>query len=144
MKKTVIIDSIKPAFTDERGTITDLLNEDVAHVGLIVTEKNAVRASHYHRKSRQYSYILSGSFEVLTAARDQPESVEKHVVKAGELITIAPGTIHRFRALNKATMIDMISQSRAGTAYEDDVVRVAFEDGTFVLPVTTRRGTKKA
>ena len=139
MKKSVIVEAIKPAFVDERGTITDLLNRDISHVGMIVTEKNAVRASHYHRKSHQYSYIVSGSFEVLTAPITKPELVERHIVKAGQLIAIAPRTIHRFRALSKSTMVDMISRSREGNAYEDDVVRIQFDSGGFVLPVKPKK-----
>lgn len=133
MKNSVTVKTIKAAFIDKRGTITDLLNRDIAHVGLIVTAKGAVRASHYHRKSHQYSYILSGAFEVLTAPRSAPGRIKRYVVKASQMISIAPGIIHRFLALSKAEMVDMISLSRAGNAFEDDVVRVPLVDGVFVL-----------
>lgn len=132
MTNSVKIEKIKPAFVDERGRISDLLNEKIAHVGLITTVKGAVRASHYHRTSHQYSYILSGSFEVLTAPAIAPKKVKRHVVRAGELISIAPGTIHRFKAIRTADMVDMISQSRANGGYENDVVRVSFVKGVFV------------
>lgn len=137
MKRTVIIQAIKPVFRDKRGEISDLLNHAISHVGLITTAKGAVRASHYHRKSHQFSYILSGSFEVLTAPAKRPASVTRHVVRAGELISIAPNVIHRFKALKKAVMVDMISESRARGSYEGDVVRIPYEDGAFVPTVRT-------
>ena len=132
MKRSVTIEKIKPAFRDERGVISDLLNRSISHVGLITTAAGAVRASHYHKKSHQYSYILSGVFEVLTASVKSPRKITRHRVKAGELISIAPGTIHRFKALKQADMVDMISESRSQNAYEDDVVRVPYLNGVFV------------
>ena len=134
MKRAVTVKKIKPAFKDARGIITDLLNQKISHVGLITTTKGSVRASHYHLKSSQYSYILSGAFEVLTATVKFPRKITRYVVNAGELISISPGVIHRFQALKKADMVDMISESRSQNAYESDVVRVAFLDGVFVLP----------
>jgi quercetin dioxygenase-like cupin family protein len=123
----VKVDKIDPAFMDERGMISDLLNEKINHVGLITTEKDAIRANHYHKLSTQYSYILSGSFEVLLAPADQPVNVKRVIVNPGELITIPPNVIHRFKAIERATMIDMISESREGNKYEDDVYRVKIE-----------------
>ena len=132
MKPSVTVEKIKPAFRDQRGVISDLLNRNISHVGLITTAAGAVRASHYHRKSHQYSYILSGSFEVLTAPVKSPRKVTRHRVRAGELISIAPGIIHRFKAIKRADMVDMISESRSRNAYEGDVVRVPFLNGVFV------------
>jgi quercetin dioxygenase-like cupin family protein len=134
MKRSVIVEKISPAFADKRGAITDLLNREISHVGLITTKKGAVRASHYHIKSSQYSYILSGTFEVLTASARSPRKITRHLVRAGELISIAPRTIHLFRATSNTEMVDMISLSRAGGGFESDVVRVPFIDGVFVLP----------
>jgi quercetin dioxygenase-like cupin family protein/SAM-dependent methyltransferase len=123
----VKIEKIDPVFIDERGIISDLLNEPVSHVGLITTEKNALRGSHYHKKSKQYSYILSGTFEVTLAPYDQPEKIKKVVLRAGELITIPPFVIHQFKALDKAVMINVESESRKGQGYEDDTIRVKLE-----------------
>ena len=124
----VIIQKIDPVFIDERGIITDLLNEPISHVGLITTEKDAVRANHYHKLSTQYSYILQGKFEVLIAPYDQQSNIKKVIVNVGELITIPPYVIHQFKALDRAIMIDMVSESRAGAGFEDDTVRVKINE----------------
>jgi quercetin dioxygenase-like cupin family protein/SAM-dependent methyltransferase len=123
----VEIKKIDPVFMDERGIITDLLNEKISHVGMITTEKDAVRANHFHKLSSQYSYILSGSFEVLLALVEKPDNVKRVEVSAGELISIPPNVIHKFKAIERAVMIDMISESREGEGYEDDVYRVEIE-----------------
>ena len=124
----VKLKKIDPVFIDNRGIITDLLNEPIKNVGLITTEKNAIRASHYHKKSWQYSYILQGKFEVLIAPYDQPINVKKIVINPGELITIPPLVIHQFKAIEKAIMINMESESRAEQGYEDDTIRVKIYD----------------
>ena len=124
----VTIAKVDPVFTDERGSITDLLNEHLNHVGLITTEAGAVRGNHYHKLSRQYSYIPSGKFEVLLAPADKPEEVTKVVLKEKELITIPPMVIHTFKAIETADMIDMISESRGQDGYEQDTVRIKIED----------------
>ena len=124
----VIVKKIKPVHIDERGSIIDLLNEKLNHVGLIVTEKDSIRGNHYHKLSIQYTYVLSGKFEVLIAKSDSPENVKKIILGAGEIIIIPPMIIHRFRALEKAVIIDMISESRVGNSFEEDVVRIAIQE----------------
>jgi len=119
----VKIKKIKPVYIDKRGSITDLLNEKVGHIGLITTKKGCVRANHYHKLSMQYDYLISGKIEVFTAEYDKPLIIKKVILNPGELITIPPLVIHKFKAIKDSVMIDMVSESRAGTRYEDDVVK---------------------
>ena len=100
----------------------------VTNVGLITTEKDCVRGCHYHKKSKQYSYILSGKFEVLLASYDNLNNIKKVLLNAGELITIPPFVVHQFKAVERAVMINMESQSRAESGYEDDTFRVKLEN----------------
>lgn len=122
------IKKVDPVHIDERGIIADLVNEPLSHVGMISTEKDAIRGSHYHKNSRQHSYILSGTFEVVLAPYDNTSHQKKVLLHAGELITIPPFVIHQFKAIERAVMINMETQSRAGTGYEDDVFRVTLEN----------------
>lgn len=120
----VIIKKINPVYIDERGEITDILNERINHVGFITTKKGVIRAKHYHKESVQYSYILKGKFEVIVANPQNFNEREKFILNTGEIIIINPNIVHVFRALEDSDMIDMISLSREGTGYEDDVVRI--------------------
>ena len=121
------VTKITPDFEDSRGKITDLVNASINHVGLITTEAGAQRGPHYHKQSTQNSYILSGSFEVSLAHKDDLKNMKRIVLKAGEMISIPSFVIHGFKAREKATMID-ISQTRGDTGYEADVVRINLED----------------
>jgi len=123
----ITIKKIDPVHLDERGIISDLVNEPINNVGLITTEKDCVRGCHYHKKSKQYSYILSGKFEVLLASYDNLNNIKKVLLNAGELITIPPFVVHQFKAVERSVMINMESQSRAESGYEDDTFRVKLE-----------------
>ena len=128
IEELVVVKKISPVFTDDRGAITDLLNETVGHVGMIVTEKDAIRANHYHSQSTQYSYILSGSFEVLTASFEFPKEVTKRIIMQGEMVIIPPNVIHKFKAIEKSVMIDIVSEPRDGSKFENDVFRIEIEE----------------
>lgn len=125
----VEIKKISPVFSDETKSITDLLNKPVNHVGLITNEKDSIGGNHYHKLSTQYSYILYGKYEVLLAPWDQPFNVKKIILNSGEMIIIPPKVIHRFKTMEKAVMIDIVTESREGTGYEDDVYRIKIEMG---------------
>ncbi len=111
---------------DDRGSIVDLVNEKVNHVGLIVTEKGATRANHYHKKSTQYNYVVSGKFQITWAPASKPTQKKKIILKPGYLLTIPPMNIHQFKALEKTVLLDIISETRAAGGYEKDVYRVTF------------------
>lgn len=121
--KGVVVSRIEPVHIDERGRITDLLNENINHVGLITFSKGSVRGNHYHKLSKQYSYTLSGTFRVHVARIDSLNDVEEIILNEGEIIIIEPGIVHVFEAITDAVMIDMISESRAREGFENDTVK---------------------
>ena len=52
-------------FQDRRGVITDIfVDEPKQHCTIITTNKGCVRGNHYHKKSKQHDFIVSGKFEV--------------------------------------------------------------------------------
>jgi len=122
------VEKIPIVHEDERGVIKDLLNKSLNHVGFITTKAGVVRANHYHKLSTQYSYIPKGKFQVLLASVEEPTNVKKIILEEGDFIEIPPNVIHQFKAIEDADMVDMISESRSGTGYEDDVVRVEIRE----------------
>ena len=122
--KGVIIKKIEPVYIDERGSITDLINEKLNHVGIITSKKDSIRGNHYHKLSIQYNYILSGKIEISLAKKENPSEVKKVILGPGEFISIQPGIIHKVIAIEDCTFLDLISESRAGTNFENDVVRI--------------------
>ncbi|KKT77456.1 MAG: Cupin 2 conserved barrel domain protein [Candidatus Giovannonibacteria bacterium GW2011_GWC2_44_8] len=114
---------ITPVFKDKRGSIFDILEVPVSHVGIVTFKKGAVRGNHYHKKSAQYSYILSGKIE-LTIKKINEKRARDRILKEGDLTTIPPNMIHTYRALENSSMLDLTTYARGIKGYETDTVRV--------------------
>lgn len=114
---------LKPVFTDKRGSIFDILEEKVGHIGLITFNKGVTRANHWHKKSVQYSYVLEGKIRLTVSDRDGSHK-KQTVITEGTLTTIPPRTVHTYTALSKASIIDITTMSRKDNGYEEDTIRV--------------------
>ena len=52
---------LKNSFKDKRGSIIDIfINKPKDHCTLVTFNKNATRGNHFHKKSTQYSFLISG------------------------------------------------------------------------------------
>jgi quercetin dioxygenase-like cupin family protein len=120
--KGVVIEKIDPVYSDERGSITDVLNDNLVHVGLIKTKKGNVRGNHYHLKMSQWAYVLEGKFEVIVADFKKIEHKERIILNVGERIRFSPGIVHALKALQDSVMIDM-TQSEGEYNYDEDVFK---------------------
>ena len=59
---------LKSNFKDKRGAIIDIFtNQPKDHCTLVTFNKSAVRGNHFHKKSTQYSYVISGKLKMFTA-----------------------------------------------------------------------------
>lgn len=111
------------AFEDERGTITDLLNNvEIRHVGILTSRAGAIRGNHYHKKASQYSYVIKGRLEVVSQTPgQQPES---ETVSQGDMFLDLPGTSHAMRFLDDTELLVLTTVPRDEGGYEDDTVRL--------------------
>lgn len=114
---------IKPVFSDKRGHIFDILEDKVGHIGMVTFTKGAVRGNHYHKKSVQYSYVLDGKVELTVSAVDDSKK-KKYILTKDTLTVIPPHTVHTYKGLTKASMLDMTTLSRTDDGYEKDTVRI--------------------
>lgn len=103
---------------DERGVIEDLKVGKDWSVTYISFKKGAVRGNHYHKKTEQVDYILSG--KVICADGNGYE----RVVKAGEYEVHNPGLSHAYQALEDSEMVSMCKGVRIGENYEEDTFRL--------------------
>lgn len=116
--------TLTPAFTDARGSIFDIVEKQISHVGLITSTVGAVRGNHYHKTSTQFSYIVKGKFKFITSDIDGSNRVET-ILEEGDYSEIPPGVVHTYVALTDgAVFLDMTTLARGEKGYEDDTVRV--------------------
>lgn len=124
--KLIKIRKVEPAFRDNRGCITDILDEAVSHVGYITFTKGSSRAKHYHRQSVQYDYVLSGKIRLIVCMPDG-SAREDHIIEPGMATEVPPGIVHAYIAEEDSAMIDITTLSRSKDGYEEDTIRVDIE-----------------
>lgn len=115
---------MKPTFTDDRGTITDVLLEHVDAVTHITFTEGAVRGNHFHRKTIQYDYVLYGELMLVTKKYPSAKQDDAEIIRPGTLITHKRGTAHAYKALTDACILSMTRGPRRGPSYECDTYRL--------------------
>ena len=115
---------LEKEFTDARGSILPLVDEEMKSAVLISSKKGSIRANHYHKTDWHYCYVLSGSIDYYfrpVGAKTPPKHVK---VKTGQLFFTPPRVEHAMCFPEDATFVCLGRNSRDQKAYEADVERV--------------------
>lgn len=91
-------------YTDERGSLTQLVHGGWNQVNVIFSRRDTVRGGHYHKKNREAFYVVNGSCEV-TLTIDGEEKTQ--VFKSGDFFSIEPNTFHLFRYLEDTLLVSL-------------------------------------
>lgn len=115
---------LNPAFSDARGSITDLISDnEINAVTLITFAKGAVRANHYHERTIQWNYVISGEILLVT----QMPGMEKTecVLRPGDFAVTRENERHALKGLADSEVLILTKGPRAGSQYEDDTFRLS-------------------
>ena len=120
------ITKIKPAFEDDRGSIWDFLtDENVHHIGFLISKKGAIRGKHYHKEQKQYTLILNGKIKVTVKNLQNDNSVvETKELGKMDMVLFPPYVYHAIEALEDSECLIFTSKSRKDSGYEEDTFRV--------------------
>ena len=105
------------SFTDERGEITDLLDRETYALTRVTTVKGAVRGNHYHPRTEQWVYLISGQLQMAG-----PWGLA--VLYPGEVWHTPAGEPHAWRAIEDSDCIVCAEGPRRAEAYEQDTIRL--------------------
>jgi len=108
------------SFSDERGDISDLIeNEEINSITRISFNSGAIRANHYHKKTFQWNYVLSGEIRLVTQMPNQePEEIVMH---EGDLYETVPMESHALQCVSENALLLVFTKGpRAGKDYESD------------------------
>ena len=113
-----------PAFTDDRGSITDILaGENIDAVTLISFEPGAARANHYHIKTIQWNYVLEG--ELIYSSKGPFDAEAKEVtLKKGDFVESGLCVAHALKAVTASQVLILTKGPRSGEDYESDTYRL--------------------
>lgn len=114
------------SFTDDRGRIIDLLVEPIDSVTLITTRVGKIRGNHYHRETRQYTYIVEGKLRLASQKPGGP--VQMDVAATGDLVCNDALERHAWQALKDTTCLVFTRGPRSGPAFESDTIRLVDDE----------------
>lgn len=90
--------------TDPRGTICQILSIPNSQVNYLFTKKGAKRGNHYHKKNKEFFFLISGKVKISVCSAEIPEKKEEIVFSEGDLFVVDPYTIHSFDFLEDTQM----------------------------------------
>ena len=126
-QKGAAVRRIEPAFSDARGTITDILQDvPVTDVTIITTRADAVRGNHYHKHTQQYLYMVEGRMRLTTRLVGQDAG--SVILEKGDLVLQEPNEQHAMRAIEDTTFLVLTSGPRGGADFESDTFRLGVEE----------------
>jgi mannose-6-phosphate isomerase-like protein (cupin superfamily) len=107
---------------DKRGVIIDLLQkEKINSITYITIRKGAVRGNHYHKKTHQWNYIISGKMKLIS----RKNNIKKiAVLKKNDLYLSEPMEHHALVGITKCEVLVFTRGPRGGKEYESDTFRI--------------------
>ena len=88
-----------------------------------------MRGNHFHKKSTQYSFLISGKLIFVSCRVDKNGKIlgkpKKEILKKNSLITHKPYHAHAFKALAPSNLLAFADGMRGGKNYEKDTYRLS-------------------
>ena len=110
-------------FQDARGRITDLISKEKINADTLITfKKGAIRGNHYHNKTTQWNYMLSGKIRFLSQMPSK--RLIKLVAKKGDFVVLYPKERHALACVEEAELLVFTKGPRGGKEYENDTFRL--------------------
>ena len=114
---------VVPSFTDGRGEIVDLLeNESINAVTIVTFKRGAVRGNHYHKLTTQWNYLMSGSIKLVSQVPGEP--VVETIMQSGDFVVTGPNVRHALIGLDESSLMVFTKGPRGGKEYETDTFRL--------------------
>ena len=120
------IKKIKTAFSDDRGTISDIFYKvDINHVAVIKTlnKGRIIRGNHYHKLTTQHIYMTKGSLRYWYKKYGEDVPVKVIDVPEGYMVSTEPYEVHALEHLEESEFIVFSTGLRGGMDYESDTFR---------------------
>ena len=76
---------------DQRGSLVQLVSGGYAQVNVLKTYGGVTRGGHYHKRSTEAFYVVSGTTHVSFARGDESE---ERVFHSGDFFEVPPNTVH--------------------------------------------------
>lgn len=114
------------SFTDERGTIENLVLAPMNSFSRITSKKGAIRANHFHRTDWHDAYVVSGRVAYFEREQTATSIPEPKFYGPGEMFHTGPGVEHAMLFTEDSVILTVAGNRRDHESHETDVVRCPF------------------
>ena len=121
--KTITI-KIASIFNDKRGQILNISNELFRSCALIKSNKNTIRANHYHKKDWHYCYVIKGKIAYYHRKHGAKTKPKKIIINKGELFFTPPMIDHAMKFLSYTEFLTLGRGSRSKINYDEDTIKI--------------------
>lgn len=90
---------------DMRGSICQILSTPNSQVNYLFSKKDSKRGGHYHKKNKEYFFVINGNVRMYGRSVKEPKEKEEYTFSTGDLFVVEPYTIHNFDFLEDTQMI---------------------------------------
>lgn len=90
--------------SDHRRTLTNLFRDDIKDVNFYEAKKGAILGNHYHKKTKEYFYILKGACIVTSGDKREPKM-------RGDLFVVHPGFRHQIECLSNLDFMTFLTEA---------------------------------
>tara|TARA_B100001123_G_scaffold313713_1_gene350950 strand:+ start:430 stop:819 length:390 start_codon:yes stop_codon:yes gene_type:complete len=120
---------LRDNFKDKRGRIIDIfIRKPKDHCTLVTFNKGATRGNHFHKKSIQYSFVITGKLIMMSAKVNKSGNIfgkiKKEILKKNTIVVHKPYYAHAFKATTKVILLAFADGKRGGKDYEKDTFRL--------------------
>ena len=113
---------INIAHADARGTILDLVVEQIDAITEITFAEGAIRGNHFHKETTQWTYVVYGEIEAFTILNGL---VLSGTFKSGELFVSKPQEPHEMKAKTSSKILVFTKGPRSGESYHTDTYPIS-------------------
>lgn len=95
---------------DNRGIFRGIMGDRTwEEVNYVETKKDTIRGNHYHKKTLEAFYIISGKIKIsITNLKNKKQ--KELLVKKGDIFIVDPYELHTFKTLENSSWINMLSE----------------------------------
>jgi len=103
---------LKPYFnySDERGQLYGIIQKGIwKEINHITSSAGSIRGNHYHKKTLELFYIISGTIEVFIKNLRNGKETSFNVI-SGDIFIVEPYELHTFNIKTDSSWINMLSK----------------------------------
>lgn len=94
---------------DQRGAFLGLVNEGMwKEVNFVKTQAGQLRGGHFHTKTNEIIFLVSGRAEVELQSCDDSQQRQTFILNSGEGVQIKPYTLHSLYYLEDSEQVALL------------------------------------